>query len=489
MFLAIPDSNRAQRIKQLFSDCSYNERTLARAFGHISPVFLDHDEQGQAAAGIDAPPDTRTLLELFFLEKAVARKRFEASLSDTARADLLAAGLVVEDGGDLVASVLLVPVGDLLIAGDRYQKMPAEMQAEHVLSVNPPARLLANFTVRKPVSRLLDLCAGNGIQALAASASADEVIATDLNPRALKFSAFNAALNGIGNIESRCGAGFAPVAGEKFDQIVCNPPYILTPEQRYMCTDNTMALDGFCKSLLDQAPAFLEEGGLLQMICEWVETEKQGWRERLSEWFVGNHCDAWVICSGYSSVAEYVTRRSQQTLADPEAKDSSKSSDWLAYFRSHGVTGIRSGFIQLRRRQGKNWRSFTSLGERTRGAVGDSIAAGLVWRDRYLGLADARVLDLRPRPVADLSELPAQQAAPGSARLVIGSGLPVSFLASPGVRSMLRAMDGTRSVADVCDTLARQAGVPLEHAQAEGCSVVRELLSQGLLGVPDTAPS
>ena len=56
-----------------------------------------------------------------------------------------------------------------------------------------------------------------------------------------------------------------------------------------------MELDGFCRNLVKQAPAHLEEGGFLQMLCEWPEIEGQPWEERLAEWFAGTGCDAVVF--------------------------------------------------------------------------------------------------------------------------------------------------------------------------------------------------
>jgi methylase of polypeptide subunit release factors len=78
----------------------------------------------------------------------------------------------------------------------------------------------------------LDFGTGNGIQALLAAHHCHEVVATDVNPRALVFAAFNAALNGIDNISFRKGSLFDPVAYETFDLIVCNPPTSLACSNR-----------------------------------------------------------------------------------------------------------------------------------------------------------------------------------------------------------------------------------------------------------------
>ena len=77
----------------------------------------------------------------------------------------------------------------------------------------------------RPLRSALDLGCGAGTLALLLAAHAGRVIGCDINPRAIEFSRFNAALNGIANVEFRCGDGYAPVSGERFDLIVSQPPY------------------------------------------------------------------------------------------------------------------------------------------------------------------------------------------------------------------------------------------------------------------------
>ena len=55
--------------------------------------------------------------------------------------------------------------------------------------------------------------------------------ATDVSERALAFTAFNAALAAVGpdRLELLAGSLLEPVAGRRFDLIVTNPPFVLTP--------------------------------------------------------------------------------------------------------------------------------------------------------------------------------------------------------------------------------------------------------------------
>ena len=77
-------------------------------------------------------------------------------------------------------------------------------------------------------ARIADLGTGSGAIALALAKERPRarVVATDASPAALDVARGNAARNGIGNVEFRAGDWLAPLAGETFDLIASNPPYI-----------------------------------------------------------------------------------------------------------------------------------------------------------------------------------------------------------------------------------------------------------------------
>ena len=83
---------------------------------------------------------------------------------------------------------------------------------------------------RIPVAgaRVADLGTGTGAIALAIAKERPRaaVIATDASAAALDVARGNAARNHIANVEFREGDWFAPLAGETFDLIASNPPYI-----------------------------------------------------------------------------------------------------------------------------------------------------------------------------------------------------------------------------------------------------------------------
>ena len=82
--------------------------------------------------------------------------------------------------------------------------------------------------IREPVGRALDLGTGCGVQALHLAAHAGEVVATDVNTRALWMTRLNAALNEV-DVDVREGSFFEPLRGERFDLIATNPPFVISP--------------------------------------------------------------------------------------------------------------------------------------------------------------------------------------------------------------------------------------------------------------------
>lgn len=75
-------------------------------------------------------------------------------------------------------------------------------------------------------SRVLDLGTGSGINAIFAARLGARVVATDINPEAVRCAQINALANHFDTqIETRAGDLFAPIEEEKFDTVLFNPPF------------------------------------------------------------------------------------------------------------------------------------------------------------------------------------------------------------------------------------------------------------------------
>jgi len=137
------------------------------------------------------------------------------------------------------------------------------------------SRMLAEALRRETLpagARVLDLCTGSGLLALtAALRGVRDVTAIDVSRRALLTVRLNARLNGV-RVRTLRGCLFEPVAGEQFDAIVANPPYVPAAgdelPRRGLRRAWEAGTDG--RALLDrvlaEAPAHLLPGGRLLVV-------------------------------------------------------------------------------------------------------------------------------------------------------------------------------------------------------------------------------
>ena len=131
------------------------------------------------------------------------------------------------------------------------------------------ARYLGRPGVLSAESRVLDLGTGSGLLAIAAArAGARSVVATDVNPEAVRCALANVRHC---SLQSRVsvveGDLFAPVVGSLFDVIVCNPPYFRgaagTPaEKAYYAGHEYEWLDRFA----EEAAHHLAPGGRVLVV-------------------------------------------------------------------------------------------------------------------------------------------------------------------------------------------------------------------------------
>ncbi|HEX3846479.1 MAG TPA: HemK2/MTQ2 family protein methyltransferase [Steroidobacteraceae bacterium] len=74
---------------------------------------------------------------------------------------------------------------------------------------------------------VLDMGTGSGVCAVFAARHARRVVAVDINEAAVLCAGINARLNRVAHkIDLRCGDLFAPLAGERFDLVLFNPPFV-----------------------------------------------------------------------------------------------------------------------------------------------------------------------------------------------------------------------------------------------------------------------
>ena len=96
-----------------------------------------------------------------------------------------------------------------------------------VLIPRPETELLVDLALERNPASVLDLGAGSGAIALAVKFNKPDarVVAVESDFSALLTAKRNAARLNL-EVDFRHGRWFEPVAGERFDLVVCNPPYV-----------------------------------------------------------------------------------------------------------------------------------------------------------------------------------------------------------------------------------------------------------------------
>jgi methylase of polypeptide subunit release factors len=488
--LGTPDHGDARLLRSFLTDEGYTEQGLLT---HLHAVEACVPRARNRARMLDLTVDAtpHNVLVRWFIagepvEEGMARKVVPAPVLGV----MLECGLVASDGTALVPQVLIQPQGELLIAADPF--MRHELGAEdYVLGVSPPGRWLLDFLVRRRASRALDLCAGCAVHGITLAREHDVVVATDQNPRATAYARFNAALNGTANVECRTGDRFVPVAGERFDTIVSNPPFFVTPGRRFIYRDNPFELDAFCRHVVQSAPEHLEDGGYFQAICEWVQVAGEPAEARLAEWFHGSSCDVWVLHVYSMDPSWYAQTRLRESPEASPGADAQTYEEWVGYLRERRVEAVHGGLIAMRRREdalfGHALRIET-LREPARGAIGDAVIAAFAGMELLAERAAADVMlgaRLRVRPDVRLETVAAPIGGEWQPQTVVlrqATGLRRAIELAPSSAGALALLDGTRTIGEVCREMAQAGGVTLDRVEAEMLRACRRLIELGFLG-------
>lgn len=226
----------------------------------------------------------------WILAEVTGRRRSElASAKSVTKEQFEAAKKIAEKMKD--GAPLQYALGNAEFYGIRLAVNPA------VLIPRPETEELAEKVIEETKKRgeakVLDLCTGSGAIAIAAAKNSPaDVTATDVSAAAAEVARANALSAGV-KVRVLTGDMFAPVAEEKFDVIVSNPPYIPTADIRALdekvrAFEPVSALDGgadgldFYRVIAAEAGAHLTEGGVL--LLEFGEGQADALKEMFAEY-------------------------------------------------------------------------------------------------------------------------------------------------------------------------------------------------------------
>ncbi len=486
--------------------------TVNELLGPVADAALGREQSLPARLAVLEHPDEplATLIGCFVLGQEYPRHRLAAALPTLGLDDAGRLGLLVSAGSDpddrVRAAVDLRPYAAVDALGTADWWLVSDLgelatggplEPDHVLGVGGASITLARSTLRTPVGRVLDLGTGCGVQALHAARHARTVVGTDVSARALEMARMNWVLNaatlGSAQITGRRGSLLEPVAGEQFDLVVSNPPFVITPRSvasaGYEYRDAGMVGDELVHRLVSSLGSVLAPGGVAQLLGNWEHRDGVPWTERLGAWLDeadatsrrdgGPGLDAWVVQREVQDPAEYA-----ETWIRDAGQHLGKDADelyaaWLADFRSRNVEAVGFGLITLRRPQDAGQR-FRRLEDRRGGTglpAGAEVAAGLTAQDWLARHDDAAVLAARLSVAGDVTEerhyLPGAED-PSVILLRQGGGAGRVVQASTGLAGLVGACSGELTVGQLTGALAHLLEVPAAELAAE-------LLPAGLL--------
>lgn len=353
----------------------------------------------------------------------------------------------------------------------------------YVLGISEASSSLAQLTVRPPSGRVLDLGTGCGVQALHLTDHAREVVATDLNPRAVELARLTAALNGL-DIDVREGSLFEPVADERFDLICSNPPFVVSPPEgdRLVYRETGFPGDDVVRRIVVEAESHLNDGGWCQLLAAWIHQEGIPWQERLAAWIEPTGLDAWVVQRERVDLPEYT----EMWLADAGLSHGDghlqRYDRWLSWFAEQGIEAMGFGWITLR----KAGRDVPQVRlQEWVGPVAQPVGIDvLAWADRADALASPDLLAVRWRLGADVLQEtvgPVGAEDPAVIRVLRATGLRPSRQVDTIEAGLLGASDGDLTAGQILDALADLLDRDPTELRETYTPAIREFVADGFL--------
>ncbi len=335
-----------RKLARRLRSAGYHEIGVCRQLGkfpqELEPTDLPYLDRFGLGSG-----DLDDLLRLFQLRAEIGEDRARSLLGAEGHEFLIDQGVIVSEGGRVRARIDLFPLGELLVATDhRYQVLEFDGFSEDpVMYLGLDSMGLVNSAPRIEAEAHLDLCTGSGVQALIAASYSERVVGVDLNPRAIRFARFNADLNGISHIDFRLGDLYEPVAGEKFDSITANPPFVPSPDQSLVFRDGGADGEAILGRIIRGAGAKLRPDGRLSVVTDLVDPDRYG--EKISSWWKGAPICGLVLKTADRDEALFSVPHARAPFGQSYENYCEELSRWVNSYRSAGLGAVNFGYIIL----------------------------------------------------------------------------------------------------------------------------------------------
>lgn len=481
------------------------------ATGAASTSSVANAPQGSDVAGYKVA----VLTALFMLGEPVSADALETALPRTGVAGALAIGLVVPTQS-ASGEQRYAPAVDLRpheaedahgsvrwwVASDLGELVTGQALApDHVLGIGRAGLTLAALTPRKPVETALDLGVGCGIQTLYLLRHVRQVVATDISTRALEFTAFNVALAGVDSarVQLRQGNLLEPVAGQRFDLIVSNPPFVITPPSVRQAGLPLMEYRDAGGPILPALVRGLEDhlnpDGVAVMLGNWEHREGTSWRTSVNQW-IGKSLDAWIIQREVQDPVEYAAMWLRDGGLTPERSGvafENALAAWQEDFDSRQVSGVGMGYLVFHAPSVaatgavvEPWRVLEEVPTSGQGALGEHVAQVIAAHEALRGLDDAQVAALKLRTASGLSKEEALTPTPVPTAPVIrqaeGFGRVIA-VGMPEVALLSASDEGLLTVAQIAAAVASLTSEDQAAVLADMVAATRTFAHAGMVTI------
>lgn len=461
-------------------------------------------------AGDVADYKVAVLTALFMLGEPVSAVALETALPRTGVAGALAIGLVVPTQ-TASSEQHYAPAVDLRpheaqdahgsvrwwVASDLGELVTGQALApDHVLGIGRAGLTLAALTPRKPVETALDLGVGCGIQTLYLLRHVRQVVATDISTRALEFTAFNVALAGVDSarVQLRRGNLLEPVAGQRFDLIVSNPPFVITPPSVRQAGLPLMEYRDAGGPILPALVRGLEDhlnpDGVAVMLGNWEHREGTSWRTSVNQW-IGKSLDAWIIQREVQDPVEYAAMWLRDGGLTPERSAvafENALAAWQEDFDSRQVSGVGMGYLVFHalRAAVEPWRVLEEVPTSGQGALGEHVAQVIAAHEALRGLDDTQVAALKLHTASGLSKEEALTPTPVPTAPVIrqaeGFGRVIA-VGMPEVALLSASDEGLLTVAQIAAAVASLTSEDPAAVLADMVAATRTFAHTGMVTI------
>lgn len=326
---------------------------------HLGPEYLAALHRGDPGAlrfHSQRGGELDQLIQAFILRDPIEKADFFALLGDELASQVIDANIAVCHGPAIVRVVIdvrphIINGKSRWVFSDPDAAMVRQDAGEdHVPGVGAASLSLLQFCPTTPVDSVLDLGTGSGVQVLGQAGSARQITGTDISARALALA--DATVRGAGiedDVRLLAGAWFEPVAGEKFERIVANPPFVVGSQNiTHTYRDSGLELDGASELVISQVPEYLAPGGAAYLLASWVHQGDIPWQHRVASWLPSHGVAAWVLQRDFADPAHYVSTWLRDEAIDPRSHEASERfSHWLQHFVDHNVSAIGFGYVAI----------------------------------------------------------------------------------------------------------------------------------------------